>query len=533
MQEDRTKFVLVLYCGGTIGMKAKNGVYSPEPHFLEKELRRQPIFHDPHFPTTCLLHDKLHCDNLLVLPPTNDGQRIVYAVEEYDPLLDSSCMSYDDYVKLAKDISENYKFFDGFVILHGTDTMAFTASALSFMIENLGKPIIFTGSQIPIFELRSVCVCGCACVCVCHHSSLRPPPPPSPSSSSSVNWTDVFRSVGMKKFQVSTRMCPNVGVLRLFPNITIETIRSFLRPPMQGVVLQTYGQGNGPDNRLDILKAIKEATDRGVIVVNCTQCSKGIVNPIYAAGKAFFEAGVISGSDMTVEAALMKLSYLLGKEELSLAQRRKLIGLNLRGELSEVLNEEDEKVHVSLIENLADVLRLGTGHERHQLEIELFPYLLCLAAHEGSVNTLEKLKKAGAYFNMADYDGRTPLHIASCNGDVDVVRYLLEEGAPVHQRDRFNYSPLDNALQFRQKDIVPLLIKTGAHITVMTPKHINNFISLVIMILNDDLQTVEMWCDAGADVNMGGFEGRTPLHVAVNFNLIDKVIRWFIGLLVG
>lgn len=89
----------------------------------------------------------------------------------------------------------------------------------------------------------------------------------------------------------------------------------------------------------------------------------------------------------------------------------------------------------------------------------------------------------GALFNMCDYDGRTPLHVACSNGNVDVVRFLLEEGAPVHQKDRFNYSPLDNALQFKQTEVVPLLTQTGAHVSIMTPKHVNTLIALELVIL--------------------------------------------------
>ncbi|ELU00499.1 hypothetical protein CAPTEDRAFT_186426 [Capitella teleta] len=128
------------------------GAYSPEPNFLVPELRELPIFHDPSYAVHFSDDEK---EQPLVMPRQKDGKRIVYCVFEYEPLLDSSNMTYDDYARLATDIQDNYSRFDAFVVLHGTDTMAFTASALSFMLENLGKPVILTGSQIPIFEAHS------------------------------------------------------------------------------------------------------------------------------------------------------------------------------------------------------------------------------------------------------------------------------------------------------------------------------------------------------------------------------------------
>lgn len=175
-----------------------------------------------------------------------------------------------------------------------------------------------------------------------------------------VDWDDVFFPNTLDKFSVFTEMNPNVGSLRLFPGITEATVRAFLQPPMQGVVLETYGAGNAPDsrsvpscflvdsllfsfhlpetkstqnNRTDLLQALKEATDRGVVIVNCTQCIRGLVTDAYATGKALTKAGVIPGSDMSTVCALTKLSYLLGKGETPTWCREQL-RKNLRGELT-------------------------------------------------------------------------------------------------------------------------------------------------------------------------------------------------------
>ncbi|CAL1527574.1 unnamed protein product, partial [Lymnaea stagnalis] len=145
--------VLVIYTGGTIGMVSQNGAYEPKPHVMIDKLRAMPIFHSA---------DAMHiltpeqAEHFLVLQPSVRTRRhLIYRVIEFEPLLDSSNMSFSDWIKIADCIKDNYHDFDGFVVLHGTDTMAYSASALSFMCENLGKPIILTGSQIPIFETRS------------------------------------------------------------------------------------------------------------------------------------------------------------------------------------------------------------------------------------------------------------------------------------------------------------------------------------------------------------------------------------------
>ena len=148
----------------------EEGALSPEPHAMETVIRQTITMHDEQYSRMRFGHlSKLdmfhHNDDTpdgkaellvpLVLPQVPDHKRVIYAIYEYDPLLDSSNMTMDDWIQIAKDIKDAYEMFDGFVVLHGTDTLAYTASALSFMLENIGKPVIVTGSQIPAFETRT------------------------------------------------------------------------------------------------------------------------------------------------------------------------------------------------------------------------------------------------------------------------------------------------------------------------------------------------------------------------------------------
>ncbi|KAG8861938.1 hypothetical protein FRB96_002381 [Tulasnella sp. 330] len=326
------------------------------------------------------------------------AKRIRYAILEWHPLLDSSSMGYNDWIRIATEIELNYSVFDAFVVLHGTDTMGYTSSALSFLLEDLGKTVIVTGAQIPLSQLRNDAVdnlLGALTIAgqfiipevslYFNHTLFRGnrvikassydldafsspnfPPLVDVGIDINVNWNDVLRPKSQKRFRAHQMMCADVVPIRIFPGITAATVRAFLAPHIRGAVLETFGAGNAPGSP-EFLDAIKEACDRGVVIVTISQCSKGSVSDSYEAGRTLLNAGVVAGGDMTAPCALTKLAYLLSKKELSVNQVRTLIRTPLRGELTGpnvAVTSAGLPIVDSVSDLLAQVLRISSSASR-------------------------------------------------------------------------------------------------------------------------------------------------------------------------
>ncbi|KAL7530638.1 hypothetical protein ACHAXR_005663 [Thalassiosira sp. AJA248-18] len=301
---------------------------------------------------------------------TDDPEMPEIISHEYQPLIDSSDMGPGDWAMLARDIHKNYYYFDGFVILMGTDTMAYAASALSFMLQNLGKPVIFTGSQIPLREpyndarknlimatifassdtMSEVCIFfhdrllrGCRATKV-NTSKLKafdsPNLPPLAEIGINIEENDhLSRPPPRGSFRINTSMDTRTITLRLVPGFDDGSIKAMIHAARQthlkGLVLQLYGTGNLPSLKDDLVECLANATAAGVVVVATTQCQTGsVIMGHYATGQKLLGAGVVSANDMTIEATTTKLAYLLGRQDLSISEVRDLMTVDLRGEMT-------------------------------------------------------------------------------------------------------------------------------------------------------------------------------------------------------
>ncbi|MBN1339769.1 MAG: asparaginase [Bacteroidales bacterium] len=336
--------ILVIYTGGTIGM------------IMDKE-------------TGVLI--PFNFDNLYHQIPALELFNFVIDHYCFDPVIDSSNMDPVFWAKLAGVIEEHYERYDGFVVLHGSDTMAFTASALSFMLQNLNKPVILTGSQLPLGTIRSdgrenfITAVEIAAaktddtpvvpeVCIYFENRLlrgnrtRKVNAEHFGAFKSVNYPalaevgvhirynhNAIRKPNFRKLKVYSSLNTEIAIVKLFPGINAKILDAILSAEgLRAIILETFGAGNAPDAGwfIDLLHG---AITKGIIVLNITQCQGGAVEMgKYATSARLREIGVISGGDMTPEAAVAKLMYLLGNFT-DMEEIKRLLTKPLAGEISE------------------------------------------------------------------------------------------------------------------------------------------------------------------------------------------------------
>ncbi len=305
---------------------------------------------------------------LAAMPELADGHMPEFEIIEYDPLLDSANFTPRDWLRIARDIIRYYDQYDAFLILHGTDTMAYTASALPFMLPGLDKNVILTGSQLPLclrrndargnlitamivageYEVPEVCVLfGSVLLRGCRSTKISASSFDSFASPNASPLATIGTRIRVyperirfpsrtadRPLQVLPITATDVATVRLFPGLDAAILDNVLQTPLRGLVLESYGSGNGPSVDRQFLKVLRQAVARGVVIVNLSQCRHGSVSQKdYATGRALHDAGVISGGDMTVEAALAKLMFLFGQYP-DVESVKREIGCDLVGEIT-------------------------------------------------------------------------------------------------------------------------------------------------------------------------------------------------------
>ncbi len=343
MNLEQNTSLLVVYTGGTIGMMQNPLTGALTPFNFDDIYDQLPVL-------------------------KNFGYQIDF--HSFDPLVDSSNMKPEFWIKLADLIEKHYEEYDGFIILHGSDTMAYTASALSFMLENLNKPVVFTGSQLPMGVIRTdgrenfLAAIEIAAakdeelpvvpeVCIYFENHLMRGNRTTKFNAEHFNAFvsgnyPLLAEVGVhikyhknnilkpnfKKLKVHTKLDYNVSILKLFPGISEAVVKNTIEiPGLKALILETFGSGNAPTD-LWFITALKDAIEKGIIIYNVTQCKSGSVElGRYETSIELQRIGVVSGYDITTESALAKLMYLIG-EGYSHDKIIHLLQRSIRGEMT-------------------------------------------------------------------------------------------------------------------------------------------------------------------------------------------------------
>lgn len=608
------KKVLIIYTGGILGMiKGKMGGYTPKSRYLFDYIRNHPNLCDLEF--TSQFHDTNteHCEyynpqglglnevhghyqcslnkiylrsestynrseveemksthkmynrpsTLLFTPKNLFEKRIGYQILEFNELMDSSNANLEKWNYLSSCLQEFYESYDGFVIISGTDTMSYTASILSFVLEGLSKPIIFTGSQIPLIEnsndallnlIDSIIIAGTFNipeVLICFRgvllrgnrtikysmSSLQAfespnyPPLITTGTKYKVNWDLILNKKEEKEdFNVLTLKNNKVLIIKYFPTIADEMIEKIFDPDNKAIIVETYGSGNLPNNRKKLVSSLLQLSKSDILIVNVSQCRKGFLSVNYEVGKQLERFGIIYASDMTVECVLAKVTYLLSKNY-SILEIKQKIGENLRGELTQIENEQFSMANKNLMVNIKNLMASSEINEDEMFEAVNQELVISMVKS----NRLDELKKLNfdlkALFEWKSNrikDGKSPIHYACEFGLLDMLNYLIDSKLKISVIDNYGNSPLYYACLNGHEEVASRIYHTE--------KNKNKLISgidirvLLRLAWNGKNKSIILFCNYYKSLILYGdeFDNKTIAHVLAlrgNVEMINFLIK--------
>jgi len=517
--------------------------FSYEKNFLFSLMANHVNFCDKEY-TIKNLNPNLDSEGFLATPNNIFNKRIHYKIIEANTIIDSSSMTLESWKKTGRVIRNNYEDFDSFIILHGSDTMTYTASMLSFMLENLSKPVILTGAQIPLSEMRNdatinlinaLTIAGyyqIPEVCVLFGSNVyrgnrtirnnnmdfdafESPnfrPLAHLGVHINVNW-DITLKEPTENFTFFEDFNNNICTVKIFPMLDDETFATFFEPPIEAVIIETYGVGNIPSNRPKLIETIKKANERGVIIMNVSQCKKGEVSSSYETGSILERLGVIFAGDITVECALAKLAYLLGKKYDKRTTQR-LLKDSLRGELSVTQEEFFSFQSNSFINIIGKMMDIDKSDKNASLVFKsLVPSIIIEMIEQNNLEILKKFENEIRHIHFTEFSKKLPLHVAAKNSNEKIVEFLLKfKNLKINLLDYKKMTPLNYACLYKNYKVANLLFDRGGILSSDSSLRLGNLFCKLAF--DGELENLKLFHKCGANLMISDNELRTCAHIA-------------------
>ena len=514
--------VLIIYTGGTFGMVQTKDGFKPQNNLLSR-LHSYKRFYDKKY------SKENYISGTSCTPETWHKQRLRYHLLEYEHLIDSSELNSRHYTKIATTIEENYDKYDSFIIIYGTDTMWYMSSQLSFMLENLNKTVVLTGSQLSIFQWRNdaeVNLIGALTVAehwipevtvffngclfrgnrTIKDNSKEMQPFSSPNFPRLANF-DVFLhlkknlirnpSLTNEKLRVFKLIERKISLIFIHPLLTSQIFLSTFKKS-KGIIIQWYGMGNFPFERKDLIEIIRDAIQKyNKTVVIVSQWKAGFVRSSYSSGVELRKLGVILAEDMTIQAVISKLSYVIGKGYRG-KEIEKMMHTNMKGELTIEKAHKPKSVEYDLsklVSHLTNKTNESTPQDLNKVAEILQWEAFHSASESWDMDAIEKLISNGMEINSKNKFGLTPLHVGVRNNDTKLVEFLLsQENINVNDLDSEGNTPLYYAWFNGNEEISNMLILKGGN-WEWNPTKTNNVLKMKTKI--NDIKSISLFKKAG------------------------------------